>query len=156
FAQPSGLASDGKWLYVADSEGSSIRAVPFDTVERVRTVVGTSHLPHGRLFTFGDVDGDGFDARLQHALGVTYNAGKLYVADTYNDKIKVIDLQTSACRTLVGTGKSGSADNPAQFDEPAGISFAANKLYVADTNNHLIRVIDLSQNNAVSTLSIAG
>ena len=33
FAQPSGLASDGKWLYVADSEGSSIRAVPFDATK---------------------------------------------------------------------------------------------------------------------------
>ena len=57
FAQPSGLASDETWLYVADSEGSSIRAVPFDTKEKVRTVVGTSKLPGGRLFAFGDVDG---------------------------------------------------------------------------------------------------
>ncbi len=41
FAQPSGLASDGTWLYVADSEGSSIRAVPLDPRAEVRTVVGT-------------------------------------------------------------------------------------------------------------------
>ena len=57
FAQPSGLTSDGIWLYVADSEGSSIRAVPFDPRKRVKTVVGTSRLDFGRLFVFGDVDG---------------------------------------------------------------------------------------------------
>ena len=39
FAQPSGLTSDGKWLFVADSEGSSIRAVPFDQKKKVWTVV---------------------------------------------------------------------------------------------------------------------
>ena len=57
FAQPSGLTSDGTWLYVADSEGSSIRAVPLNPRREVRTVVGTSRLLANRLFTFGDVDG---------------------------------------------------------------------------------------------------
>src|SRR6185312_978681 len=58
FAQPSGLSSDGTWLYVADSEGSSIRKVPLKvgTLE-VDTVIGTSHLAINRLFTFGDRDG---------------------------------------------------------------------------------------------------
>jgi hypothetical protein len=60
------------------------------------------------------------------------------------------------CRTLVGTVQPGDSDNPPQFDEPAGISAAAGKLYVADTNNHAIRVIDLVNGNRVSTLEIAG
>ncbi|HEY2148551.1 MAG TPA: thioredoxin-like domain-containing protein, partial [Pirellulales bacterium] len=50
FAQPSGLASDGKRLFVADSEGSSIRDVPLGDGE-VTTIVGTADLPHSRLFT---------------------------------------------------------------------------------------------------------
>jgi hypothetical protein len=80
FAQPSGLATDGGWLFVADSEGSSIRAVPLPAKpagpfvppagRRVKTVVGTSRLPRDRLFTFGDVDGPAAAARLQHPLGV--------------------------------------------------------------------------------------
>jgi thiol-disulfide isomerase/thioredoxin len=92
FAQPSGLASDGSWLFVADSEGSSIRAVPLPAKpdgafvppagRRVRTVVGTSRLPRGRLFTFGDVDGPAATARLQHPLGVAWLDGTLYVVDT--------------------------------------------------------------------------
>jgi len=154
FAQPSGLASDGTWLYVADSEGSSIRAVPLDPGGKVKTVVGTAHLPLARLFTFGDVDGDARQARLQHPLGVVYYRDRLYVADTYNNKIKVVDPADGTTRTLVGTGKPGRTDDPATFDEPAGITAADGKLFVADTNNHLIRVVDLEDGNRVSTLSI--
>lgn len=156
FAQPSGLASDGTSLFVADSEGSSIRAVPLKPSGKVRTIIGTSHLPQGRLFTFGDVDGRGEAVRLQHALGVVYNDGKLYVADTYNNKIKVVDPKDASCATLVGTGEAGRADEPAQFDEPGGISLAAGKLYVADTNNHAVRIVDLAAGNRVQTLAIEG
>ncbi len=173
FAQPSGFASDGEWLYVADTEGSSIRAIPFDRSKKTKTIVGTADLPGGRLFVFGDRDGKGLlqtqdqfgftgdpesttGALLQHAIGVTYNDGVLYVADTYNNKIKVIDLATADCTTLVGTGEPGGSDNPAKFDEPAGISYAAEKLFVADTNNHAIRIVHLEEGNRVSTLSIDG
>ncbi len=156
FAQPSGLASDGQWLYVADCEGSSIRAVPFDSSKRVRTVVGTAELPRARLFTFGDVDGLPPQARLQHPLCVAFYRQQLYVADTYNHKIKRVDPATGETRTLSGTGRAGRSDDPAEFNEPAGLSAAGGKLYVADTNNHLIRVIDLDDGNRVSTLALTG
>ncbi len=155
FAQPSGLSSDGEWLFVADSEGSSVRAVPFDPAKEVRTVVGTSELPGGRLFHFGDVDGPKDRVKLQHCLGVAYNDGKIYVADTYNNKIKVVDAKTGATLTLVGSGTPGKSDDPPTFDEPAGISYAAGKLYVADTNSHAIRVVDIATRK-VSTLQFAG
>ncbi len=102
FAQPSGLAGDGTWLYVADSEGSSIRAVPLNPRAEVRTVVGTSQLPVARLFTFGDVDGPAGQARFQHPLGVAFHEGRLYVADTYNNKIRVVDPADGTTRTLAG------------------------------------------------------
>src|SRR5690606_25388216 len=57
FAQPSGLSSDGTWIYVADSEGSSVRAVPLNPRAKVKTIIGTAHLPRARLFEFGDIDG---------------------------------------------------------------------------------------------------
>ena len=157
FAQPSGLSSDNTWLYVADSEGSSIRAVPFNGHGnlKVKTIVGSDLLSEGRLFAFGDKDGPRATAKLQHCLEVVFAAGKLYVADTYNHKIKVVDPKTGETKTLVGTGKPGAGDSPAEFHEPAGLAFAKGKLYVADTNNNLIRTIDLATNK-VATLTIAG
>ncbi|MFV1964424.1 MAG: thioredoxin-like domain-containing protein [Pirellulaceae bacterium] len=155
FAQPSGLTSDGAWLYVADSEGSSIRAVPFDAKQVVRTVVGTSRLPRGRLFLFGDRNGPREKVLLQHPLGVSHHDGTIYVADTYNNKIKAVNVKTGATRTVAGTGEPGSSDKPAPFDEPGGLSYARGILYVADTNNHAIRTVDTST-GAVGTLQIQG
>jgi sugar lactone lactonase YvrE len=156
FAQPSGLASDGKQLFVADSEGSTVRSVPFDAGGSVQTLVGLT----GTLFDFGDVDGRGQAVRLQHALGVAWAEGKLYVADTYNNKIKEIDVATRSCQRIAGTGKAGSTDAESgadsMFNEPAGISAAGGRLYVADTNNHAIRVVELAAPNRVSTLTIDG
>jgi hypothetical protein len=155
FAQPSGLASDGQYLFVADSEGSSIRAVPFDPAKKVRTIIGTAELRGGRLFDFGDVDGRKRAAKLQHPLGVTYHDGTIYVADTYNNKIKAVSAETGAVKTLAGQSKSGKSDDPPAFDEPAGLSYAQGKLYIADTNNNAIRVLDLASGK-VSTLTIEG
>jgi DNA-binding beta-propeller fold protein YncE len=157
FAQPSGLSADASWLYVADSEGSSIRKVPFKkgTLE-VGTVVGSDHLPRGqRLFAFADKDGPRAEAKFQHCLDVHFVDGKLYVADTYNNKIKVVNAKNGETKTLVGTGKAGKKDSPAEFHEPEGLTHAKGKLYVADTNNHLIRTIDLAS-GAVATLTIDG
>ena len=76
FAQPSGIAGDGKTLYVADAEANIIRAI--DVAEgQVRTLVG------GDLFEFGDVDGSGDNVRLQHPLGLLALGDKLLLADTY-------------------------------------------------------------------------
>src|SRR5205085_272485 len=94
FAQPSGLAGDGNTLYVADSEASAIRAVPLGGAgQGVTTLVGQG------LFEFGDVDGTAYQARLQHARGLAWHDGKLYVADTYNNKIKVLDPARRTCAT---------------------------------------------------------
>jgi thiol-disulfide isomerase/thioredoxin len=155
FAQPSGLASDGTWLYVADTEGSSIRAVPFEGNQPVKTVVGTAEQPSGRLFIFGDKDGQRKDVLLQHAIGIAYSDSRLFVADTYNNKIKIVNAKTGETRTLAGTGQPGSDDLPGTFDEPAGLAFANGTLYVADTNNHLIRKVD-PKSGKVSTLTIEG
>lgn len=155
-AQPSGIATDGKFLFVVDSEGSAVRKIPLDSEGEVTTIVGTSDLPQGRcLFEFGDTDGVGDNARLQHPLGIAYHKGQLYVADSYNHKIKIIDIAKRTSRTFLGTGKPGARDNPAELSEPAGLTFVGDKLYIADTNNHLIRVYDLSTKK-ISTLELVG
>jgi thiol-disulfide isomerase/thioredoxin len=173
-AQPSGITTDGKSLFFADSEISSIRSASLKPNGYVSTIVGKG------LFDFGDVDGVGDSVRLQHPLGVVYLKNKLYVADTYNHKIKQIDLnkreldtsvlppemqssQTQATpqfesRTFAGTRQRGTLDGDrkkAQFNEPGGISATSDALFVADTNNHLIRRIDL-KSGKVSTVELKG
>jgi thiol-disulfide isomerase/thioredoxin/sugar lactone lactonase YvrE len=149
-AQPSGITTDGKKLYFADSEVSCIRAADIRPDGELETLVG------GDLFEFGDVDGFGRQARLQHPLGVVYVDGVIYVADTYNNKIKRLDPRTRKIETFLGTGAAGARDGDTPtFDEPGGISYAHGKLYIADTNNHLIRVADL-KTKRVETLPLRG
>lgn len=156
FAQPSGLAFDGEFLYVVDSEGSAVRKMELNRKGNVSTVAGTSDLESGRsLFEFGDVDGEPGKSRLQHPLGIAYHDGTLYIADTYNHKIKKLDLKTNNVANWLGNGKRGNSVDPPRFSEPAGLSVAAGKLYIADTNNHVVKVADL-KSGAVSELTIAG
>ncbi|MEZ4861626.1 MAG: thioredoxin-like domain-containing protein [Caldilineaceae bacterium] len=152
-AQPSGLTLDANdQLYFADSEASTIRlATVASATPLVTTIAGAGRT----LFNFGDVDGVGEQARLQHPLGVADWQGMLYVADTYNSKIKRVDPMTQATVTLFG-GEQGWQDGAdPRFFEPSGITAAHNKLYVADTNNHAIRVIDLAT-QSTSTLVLKG
>jgi thiol-disulfide isomerase/thioredoxin len=156
FAQPSGLASDGHNLFVADSEGSAIREIPLSRSSPVSTLAGTSDLEGGRsLFEFGDVDGAGASARFQHPLGLAYHDGRLFVADTYNHKIKTLDVATGQAKTWLGSSKRGDGVDPPAFAEPGGLSVAAGKLYIADTNNHEIKVADL-ETRRVTVLHIEG
>lgn len=149
FAQPSGLASDGKRLYVADAESNIIRAIDL-TSGAVKTLVG------GDLFEFGDVDGAGNDVRLQHPLGLASFGDKILIADTYNHKIKELDPKHETVKTFLGTGKPGQADGASpSFYEPGGLSLANGNLYIADTNNHAIRVVDL-KTKRVLTLRLNG
>jgi thiol-disulfide isomerase/thioredoxin len=172
-AQPSGITTDGKSLFFADSETSSIRSAALDSNGAVSTLVGEG------LFEYGDVDGIGDDVRLQHPLGITFSKGRLYVADTYNHKIKKLDLTPRPAepavlpggipkpgpmkpqfeiRTFGGGGGRGAGDGDhqqAQFNEPGGVTSTSKALFVADTNNHLIRRIDLASGQ-VSTLELKG
>jgi thiol-disulfide isomerase/thioredoxin len=135
FAQPSGLATDGKNLFVLDSETSSVRKI--DPEGEVTTLVG-----HG-LFVFGDKDGQGDKARLQHPIGLAYGNGALWVADTYNGKIKRVDPSSGETTTFA----SG-------FSEPAGLVWTSTGIVVADTNRD--RIVRVDNNKNASALALAG
>jgi thiol-disulfide isomerase/thioredoxin/sugar lactone lactonase YvrE len=150
FAQPSALATDEKTLYVSDAEANIIRAINLGPDGKVRTLVG------GDLFDFGDTDGSGNDVRLQHPLGLALWNDKLLIADTYNHKIKLLDPAARSVKSFAGTGKPGQSDGAKpSFYEPGGLAVAGNTLYVADTNNHAIRVVDL-KTKETRTLPIKG
>jgi hypothetical protein len=151
-AQPSGITTDGYRLYFADSETSAVRSADLPPNGRLRTIVGLG------LFEFGDVDGANHNIRLQHPIGVAHHDGTIYVADTYNHKIKKVLPVMRSSFTMLGNGEAGHRDGAgqqAQFSEPSGLSIAAAKMYIADTNNHAIRVADLASGE-VSTLELSG
>jgi DNA-binding beta-propeller fold protein YncE len=150
FAQPSGLALADGHLYVADSEVSAIRDVDLRR-KTVTTLVGEG------LFVFGDVDGGGDVVRLQHPLGITARDGRLFIADSYNNKIKQLDPGSRSVTTWVGSGSAGSADGigpAASFREPGGVCAGEQGLYIADTNSHRVALADWTT-GAVGSL-IAG
>ena len=138
FAQPSGLAIARNTLFVADAESNAIRAVELPPANTVTTIAG------GDLFEFGDRDGNGDAVRLQHPLGLAARDGRVFIADTYNHKIKLLEPSSGRVSTFA-----------AGFHEPGGVSVAGNTLFVADTNNHAIRAVDLSTRQA-TTLPIRG
>ncbi len=136
-AQPSGLTRDSAGrLYFADSETSAIRYIEGDTV---KTLVGTG------LFDFGDADGAFPEALLQHPIGLCWHEGALYVADTYNHKIRRVDLSARRVETVVGQGRRGYQDGPAPqalLNEPNDIKPFRGRFYIIDTNNHRLRLWD--------------
>jgi DNA-binding beta-propeller fold protein YncE len=141
-AQPTGLAAAADRLFFTDSESSAVRVLDVGPAPRVTTIVGTG------LFDFGDRDGAGDGALLQHAEDLAWMDGSLYVTDTYNDKIKVVDPVSRECRALSGGAGSGEA-----LSGPAGVAAGAGVLWVADTDAHRIVAVDPST-GAVAPLSI--
>ena len=109
------------------------------------------------LFDFGDRDGNGDAVRLQHPLGLTRAGGVLFIADTYNHKIKTLNPVTGDVRTFAGSGVEGHEDGAAAvatFYEPGGLSATSDALFVADTNNHAIRRVRLTDGR-VETLELS-
>lgn len=136
FNTPSGIAIDSSSnLYVADTSNNRIRKITREGV--VSTIAGDGSAGHN--------DGPALSARFDGPLGVAVDAkGNIYVADTYNDRIRKLDSHGQVT-TLAGGPRPGLADGPssaALFDTPSGI-VATNDgvLIVADTGNNCLRKI---------------
>jgi thiol-disulfide isomerase/thioredoxin/sugar lactone lactonase YvrE len=139
-AQPSGLAlcPSGRFLFIADSETSSIRRLSLDAKPRVDTIIGSG------LFDFGHTNGPLAEGSLQHPLGVAAVDGQVLVADSYNGAIRRIDLAARTISDLEPTTCSDTVCWP--WGEPAGIAADGPlRLLVSDTNNHRIVEIRLDE-----------
>ena len=137
--------------YIADTSNHLIRKVTTGGV--VSTVAGSG--------SPGNSDLTGTSATFNSPQGIAIDPAGLilYVADTGNHKIRKIVISTGAVTTLAGSGAVGSTNDAtgtlASFSGPAGLvvdSGNAN-IYVADTQNSIIRQISLSGTNAVTTLA---
>ena len=149
FAQPSGLSFDGRYLYVADSEVSSIRRLDLKNDGRVETVAGSRD-----LFGFGLRDGKGSEALFQHPLGVFAHNGYVFVADTYNHTVRSID-STGAVKTIIKGAAPDKGTARQVLYEPGGLAAYKDRLYIADSNNHRIQFLNL-QSMELQTLTLKG
>jgi sugar lactone lactonase YvrE len=133
-----GLAADGpNNLYVADTSSDTIRRVAIPT-GMVTTLAGADE-------ALGGADGTGAMATFTQPNALVEDlAGSLYVADTNNQTIRQVNIETGVTTTLAGSlGVSGAADGrgaEASFDQPSGLAIdREGNLYIADTGNCTIR-----------------
>lgn len=146
FTSPYDLTTDGRNVYVADTNNHTVRQISIAT-GAVTTLAGTPDRP-------GSGDGTGAAASFRFPSGITTDGTNLFVSDTGNDTVRKIVIATGAVSTLAGTaGATGSADgagSAARFHSPNGITTDGTNLYVADSGNHAIRKIVIAT-GAVST-----
>ena len=151
---PRSVARDSAgFLYVADTENHTIRR--YDPITKlVSTLAGVA----GQA---GAVDGVGQAARLSRPWGLAYDgADALYVADRGNGLIRKITLSTATVKTIAGVpGTRGSKDGPlaaATFAQPSGLLYRSQMLWVSDSENGNLRVIDLATGTVSTAAGVAG
>jgi hypothetical protein len=153
FAVPIGITTDGTNLYVTESNGNSIYS-SINTVRKVviatgavTTLAGYAGPQLGRAdgSAHGSTDGTGSAALFYNPTGIATDGTNLFVTDNENETIRKIVIATGVVTTLAGSaGSFGSADGTgaaARFCLPRGIASFGGKLYIADTFNDTIRLI---------------
>jgi sugar lactone lactonase YvrE len=137
-----GLALDDQdRLYIVDTENQRIRRVDF-AADIIETIAG-----NGTAGFSGD-GGPATEASLAWPRDVALGPdGRLYIADTDNHRVRVVDLSTGVITTVVGDGVArfggdGGPPAAASLQRPWGITFdGAGNLYIADTKNNRVRMV---------------
>ena len=148
FALPYGITGDGTSLFVADSNNNTIR--------RIDIASGTVTTLAGLAGNYGSADGVGAEARFNTPRGIATDGRNLYVADSNNNTIRKIVIASGQVSTVAGSpgvrGATNATGAAARFYTPRGVTTDGSNLYVADSNNHLIRRVMLAT-GAVSTVA---
>ncbi len=142
FNSPIDMVMAGDFLYVADKDNNSIRSVNISTGE-IATLAGAPSYK-------GSVDDSALNSRFNIPWGVALDGGALYVADTSNNTIRKVDVETGAVTTIAGTagvaGATDSTESLAVFNGPTDVITDENGefIYIVDTENHIIRSMNIS------------
>jgi DNA-binding beta-propeller fold protein YncE len=148
FSFPTGLAvsSDGSTVYVCDCTSSVIRKIKDGQVSTLAGLAGS----------YGSADGRGSEARFNfpHGLALGPDDATIYVADTWNSVIRRVSADGQVTTIAGMAGVESYADglgSAARFYRPVSLAVDARGIFVADTNNHVIRAISFDGN--VTTLA---
>jgi prepilin-type N-terminal cleavage/methylation domain-containing protein len=139
FSFPRGMVAVGDQLYVVDDSGRQIR--------KVNATTGATSLLAGAS-TWGSADSTGAAARFNGATGITTDGTNLYVADTSNNSVRKVVIATGA----VSTVPLGSET----LNLPRSVTYLSGKLYVSDTNNGRVVVVDLVGRKAEALVALGG
>jgi sugar lactone lactonase YvrE len=148
-SEPAALAvDDGGRLYIADQSNHRVRMVDLRTGV-IRTVAGTG------IATY---DGDGkpaVDSALAGPSGLALAGNRLYIADTFNGRVRCVDLSSGLMTTAAGDGGVYRYESPSDapspsLSRPTGIALdQEGRLFLTDSDNHLIRQWDWASGTAV-------
>ena len=164
---PGGVAIDGAGnLYIADTGNNRVRLVARST-GNITTVAGNGQPGNSNAGTVGD-NGPAIDSNLNQPQGVTLDAaGNLFIADTYNQRIRRVDAATEVITTAAGDGKaSGLGDGKGTYSGDGAAAIAAGlslpytvafdsmgNMLIPDSANNRIRVVT-AVGDTITTASI--
>jgi len=152
FSNPTGLATDSSAIYVMSGLGNTIRKIDLNT-NNVTTIAGTG--------TSGASDNVlGTSATLNNPYRGCVSSGYLFFSDKNNHAIRKLNLSTTEVSSFVGTySTKGAVDGvgtSALVSSPSGLVCSNNLIYFADSGNHSIRKIDISNISSPVVSNIAG
>lgn len=141
---PHGVAVDvDGTIYLTESRGARVREIKPDGT--LGTVAGTGETGYS-----GD-GGEAVSARLSNPLGVDVANGSLFITDSGNQRIRLVDLADGTIRTVAGNGLRGFSGDGGQatsasLAQPADVSVTSDgsRLYIADTFNDRVRLVNLA------------
>ena len=155
FNKPQGITTDGTNLYTVSWVNNTVRKIVISTgvVTTLAGTVGSSS---------ASADGTGDNAVFNWPFGITTDGTNLYVAEASGRKIRKVVISSGVVTTFAGSpsgsdagGSTDASDTSARFSNPEAITSDGTNLYVADTMNHRIRKIVIS-NREVTTLAGSG
>jgi photosystem II stability/assembly factor-like uncharacterized protein len=156
FNYPCGLTRDNLGnIYVADAGNNVIRKMVFgfDGSLNVSVIAGSTNSVSGYL------DGIGTNTLFNFPTGLIFSNGSIFIADTGNSVIRKLDLSGNSVSTVAGIpnilGSSNGFGSIASFQYPSGITAdLSGNLFIADTNNQLIRKIVSVSDTSGNTIGL--
>ncbi|MDX1960849.1 MAG: redoxin domain-containing protein [Leptospiraceae bacterium] len=149
-AEPFGIIVFEKKLLFTDYATHSIRFLEPKDRGLVYTILGKG------ILDFGDIDGKITDVKLKAPAGLDIEKDTVFFADSLNNKIKKLDLKTRKVTSITQSterGNSVGTISTSKFDSPSFIHYSKDKLYISDTGNNEIKILDISKRE-VSRLKI--